>query len=165
MKKATKRVLEEFPCFEKKLQAYSEGNLPDMLIALQSLDNEIEQTFFKLACFFENPDQKEFCLNDLYKNLQDDWLELALELITFYFKFDMYLIKDPKSPLIITDNYVNQSEFARILNEKGVRYTQKKIAVYRKRGKFPQEDVMIGGTPYWTKESVEKFAKEKMEEN
>lgn len=162
MRKTTQRIVKQFPFFEQKLQDCHNVLLFEQ--ALQSLDSDVEKTFFKLAWFFENPEEESFDLGCLYKHLQDDWLEFALEVIAFYFKYDTYLIKESKSPLIIKDNYVSQSEFARILNEKGLDYTQNKIAVYRQRGKFPQEDAVIGGVPYWTRESVEKFSEEKMTE-
>jgi hypothetical protein len=75
---------------ENKLVAHESVELA--ADALQSLDY-VERTFLKLAWFFENPDNENFDLKTLYKHLDDDWLEWALELITLYFREDTYLIK------------------------------------------------------------------------
>ncbi|WP_242466407.1 hypothetical protein [Bacillus thuringiensis] len=53
--------------------------------------------------------------------------------------------------------YFNQSEFARELKNAGLEYTQAKIATYRKRGKFVEEDVILSGVPYWSKSTVENY--------
>ena len=48
----------------------------------------MEHIFLKLALFFEYPEEVHFDLSSLYKNLDNDWLEWALELITRFFQED-----------------------------------------------------------------------------
>lgn len=60
---------------EEKLLAHEDIELA--ADAVKSLD-QVQRTFLKLACFFENPDYDHFDLNTLYQHLEDDWLEWAL---------------------------------------------------------------------------------------
>lgn len=155
MKRTTRRILEKFPNLEDKIEANDNGLLAED--ALQSL-SQVEQTFLKLACFFENPEQANFNLTCLYQNLDNSWLEWALELITLYFQEDTYLIQKP-SYFIIQDGseYVNQSHFAEYLNENGLTYTRQKIKTYLDRGKLPEADMEIDGTKYWKRSTVESY--------
>lgn len=84
----------------------------------------------------------------------------ALERLQTYLYEDTYLAKTQK-PLIIRDpsDLLSQKDFAELMNEHGSNMDVKKIHMYRKRGKLPKETVMIGGKPYWIKETVETYIK------
>jgi hypothetical protein len=152
MKRTTRRIVEKLPNLEDKIVAHESVLLAEE--ALQSLD-KVDQTFLKLAWFFENPEEANFNLTCLYQNLDDDWLEWALELITLYFSEDTYLIKKPSYSIIRDGSeYVNQSHFADYLNENGLTYTRQKINNYLVRGKIPEADVEIDGTKYWKLSTV-----------
>ena len=156
MKHTTKRIIEKFPMLEEKILAHESVLLAEE--AIQSLDC-IEQTFLKLAWFFENPNHANFDLTSLYKNLENDWLEWALELITLYFRQDTYLIKKPSFSIIKENdsNYLNQSQFANYLTEHGLKYDRAKVKNYYDRGIIPEADLIISNTKYWSIESVQAY--------
>lgn len=159
MKNATQLIIKEFPILEEHLN--NRENIFLVQQSLKSLSSNVEKTFLQLAWFFEDPKQNNFNLGKLHECLEGDWLEFALDLINIYFKRDTYLIKKPTHSILLDiDDYYSQTTFAEYLNEKGFRYDQSKISAYRHRNKFPKEDIMIAGIPYWSKFSVEKYAKE-----
>jgi hypothetical protein len=145
LKKATKQIIEIFPNLEEKKEL-----------------NEVEATFLKLACFFEDPEHQDFNIGLLYKHLDNDWLELALELMVQFFSEDTYLIKRPALSFVRkgSNGYFNQKQFADFLAENGLNYDKRKLNVYYKRGKISEPDLEIGGTTYWSKASVEKFCEQ-----
>lgn len=159
MKKTTRKIILNFPKFEGKLKAYKNSLLVEE--ALRGLNN-IEATFLKLAWFFEEPEHEHFDIALLYKHLDNDWLEFALELIAEYFKEDTYLIQKPTLLFVRKgrDDYFNQKLFADYLAENGLNYDKRKLNVYYNRGKTPEPDLEIGGTPYWKKTSVEEFCEQ-----
>ena len=161
MKKTTKRIVEKFPMLEDKILTHESVEL-----AADELDSLyiVEQTFLKLAWFFENPDNEPFELNTLYKHLDDEWLEWALELITLYFREDTYLIRKPSFSLIKENDahYLNQSQFADYLTEHGLKYDRAKVKNYYDRGIVPAADLLLSNTKYWSLSTVQAyFEKEK----
>ncbi|RBW68257.1 hypothetical protein [Bacillus taeanensis] len=161
MKKATKHILDKFPMLEGKLEAYqNRDSIKDVMEPL----NDVEETFLKLVWFFENPEDESFHLGWLYRDLDDDWLEFALELIAFYFREDTYLIKNPSFSLIREgDDYLNQTQFAGYLVENRLKYDRVKLNVYMKRGKIPKPDIKLSGQGYWSKSTVERFCEQEKE--
>ena len=153
MKKTTQCIVVKFPTLEEKIEAY--GSVEEK--ALQSL-GPMEQVFLKMAWFFENPKKADFDLALLYKNLDNDWLEWALELVTQFFREDTFLIQKP-SLAIIKDgsDYLNQSQFAQYLTEQGLRYDRQKVNLYYERGKIPEPDLRVAGTKYWSKTTASKY--------
>jgi hypothetical protein len=155
MKKTTGRIVESFPEFEGKLNAYE--NIELIEEALKGLD-ETQETFLKLAWFFENPEHENFNIGYLYRYLDNDWLEFALELITEYFREDTYLIRKPSYSLIKDgSDYLSLSQFADYLSEQGLRYDRQKLNLYYDRGKVPEPDLVIGGIKYWSIKTVQSF--------
>jgi hypothetical protein len=156
LKKTTKRIIEIFPGLEGKLKAYENISLVED--AMKGL-NEVEATFLKLAWFFQDPEQENFNIGLLYQHLDNDWLELALELMVQFFREDTYLIQKPTLSFIRegSNDYYNQKQFADYLSEHGLNYDKRKLNVYFHRGKLPEPDLKLGGTPYWERKSVEKF--------
>jgi hypothetical protein len=158
MKKATKQMIELFPMLEGNLHAHD--NLVRREEVIKSLSS-VESTFLKLAWFFEHPEQESFDLSTFYKELDDQWLEYGLALITTYFREDTYLIKKHSFSLIREgDQYFNQIQFADYLKEEGLNYNRSKLNVYYKRGKVPKADLELSGTPYWSKMTVAKFGEQ-----
>jgi hypothetical protein len=98
----------------------------------------------------------------LYQHLDNDWLELALELITQFFREDTYLIQQPTLSIIGKNNneYFNQKHFADFLSESGLKYDKGKLNVYYSRGKVPEPDLELSGTPYWSKSIVDEFCEQ-----
>jgi hypothetical protein len=98
----------------------------------------------------------------LYKHLDNDWLELALELIAQFFREETYLIQEPVLSFIRkgSNEYFNQTQFADFLSERGLKYDKLKLNFYYKRGKLPKIDVEISGTPFWSKSTVEDFCEQ-----
>lgn len=155
MKRATLRILEKLPDLEKLIASPDNAKLDRQ--AFHSL-TQADQTFVRLAWFFENPEEENFDLTSLYKNLDNTWLEWALELITLYFKEDTYLIQNPSISIIRDGSqYYNQSHFSDYLYECGLNYTRQKIKNYYNRGKIPQADLVIDGTTYWNQSTVEHY--------
>lgn len=154
MKKSTKRIIATFPHFKGELRSYE-----DITIVEEEMKglNPVEMTFFKLACFFEAPEQRNFDIGLLYQHLDNDWLELALELITAYFKEDTHLIQQPTISIIREDHFFNQKQFADYLTKNGLNYDKRKLNVYYSRGKVPKADLELAGIPYWNKSTVEGF--------
>ena len=70
MKKATQRIVKQFPFFEQKLQDCHNVLLFEQ--ALQSLGSDVEKTFLKLVWFFEIRRKKtliwDVCTN-IYKTI------------------------------------------------------------------------------------------------
>ncbi|USK75382.1 hypothetical protein [Peribacillus frigoritolerans] len=153
-------ILEKSPNLEDKILAHESVLLAGDV--LKSLDR-VDRTFLQLACFFENPDKEHFDLNSLYKQLDDDWLEWALELITLYFREDTYLIKKPSFSIIKENdsNYLNQSQLAHYLTEQGLKYDRAKVKNYYDRGIVPDADVISAHTKYWRKETVQAYCEKK----
>lgn len=161
MKKATLRIVNVFPQFKCILEDQSNPSLIEE--SLRKL-NDIEGTFLQLALFFENPNTQDFSLSALYHNLDDDWLELALELITDYFQKDTYLIKKPSYSLIKDgSDYLSLSQFADFLSEEGLRYDRQKINLYYERGKVPKPDLVIGGIKYWSIYTAAQYSEQEKE--
>ncbi|PEB42250.1 hypothetical protein [Bacillus pseudomycoides] len=164
MKKTTQLIIKEFPVLEKYLNSHENIFLNQK--ALESLESHVEKTFLELAWFFEEPEKNDFNVGKLYKHLQDDWLEFALDLLNTYFKHDTYLIKQSTHSILLnTDDYFSQTSFANFLNEEGFKYDQRKMSVYRKRGIIPKEDIIIAGVPYWSKFSVKSYAEKLKKES
>jgi hypothetical protein len=161
MKKTTRRIVEKFPQFEDKLNAYK--NILLVEEALKGLDG-VQSTFLKLAWFFEEPAHESFNIAHLYHHLDNDWLEFALELITEYFREDTYLIKQPSYSLVKDgSDYLSLSQFAAYLSKQGLRYDRQKLNLYFERGKVPQPDLVVGGIKYWSKKTVQIY--ENQEQN
>jgi hypothetical protein len=155
MKKTTGRIVESFPDLKDKLNAYE--NILLIEEAMKGLD-DIRATFLKLAWFFENPEHENFNIGYLYRYLDNDWLEFALELITEYFREDTYLIQKPSYSLIKDgSDYLSLSQFADYLSEQGLRYDRQKLNLYYDRGKVPEPDLVIGGIKYWSIKTVQSF--------
>jgi hypothetical protein len=155
MKKSTRRVIETFPLLEQKLLEHGSNELEE---EIPRPLNQIQSTFLKLAIFFEKPESAYFDLAVLYKNLDDDWLEWALELITQFFREDTFLIKKPSFALIKDGSeFLNLSQFANYLTEQGVKYDRQKVNLYLERGKIPEPDLLVGGTKYWSSSTVIKY--------
>ena len=159
MKNTTKRIVEKFPNLEEKVLEINGSGLV-IVDDIQSLDS-VEHTFLKLALFFENPENAHFDLASLYKELDNDWLEWALELITQFFQEDTFLIQNPSFTMIKDgSDYLNLTQFAQYLTEQGLRYDRQKVNLYYERGKIPQPDLWIGGTKYWSRNTATKYSKE-----
>ena len=161
MKEATQRIINVFPNFKYLLENQSNPSLIEE--SLNKL-NDVEGTFLRLAMFFENPSTQDFSLAALYHNLDDDWLELALALITDYFQKDTFLIKNPSYSLIKDgSDYLSLSQFADFLSEEGLRYDRQKLNLYHERGKVPKPDLVIGGIKYWSIYTAGKYREQEKE--
>ncbi|MED3562516.1 hypothetical protein [Bacillus xiapuensis] len=160
MKNSTERILNYFPMFKKNLTLALEN---ETSVDLSSF-SDIERTFFSLALFFERPKTCSFdYLGMLYTHLDNEWLELALELVTDYFQKDTFLIQKPSFSIIKEeDHYLNSSQFADYLCENGLKYDRAKVKNYYDRGKLPRADLTIAGVNYWKKESVVSYCKEEL---
>ncbi|SCN42967.1 Uncharacterized protein BC88300_04662 [Bacillus cytotoxicus] len=156
MSKTVGLLLNSYPYLEGKLNAYENVFTHDE--ALRALETEEERTFLKLLWFFKNPKENSFDINLLYQHLIGDKLAFALDLIAHYFRNDTYLLQSSSHNLILSSTeYYSQSEFARELINAGLDYTQGKVATYRKRGKFVEEDAIISGVPYWSESTVRNY--------
>ncbi|OOE14034.1 hypothetical protein [Fictibacillus arsenicus] len=157
MKHTTKKILEVFPDLEQHLLGKKNMN-EEVLSAM----DPVKRTFLQLGSFFENPKQEHFDLALLYQHLDGDWLELALELITRYFREETYLIQKPSYSLIKDgSDYLNQTEFARYLTDQGVPYDRQKLNLYYERGKVPKADLFLGsGKKYWHLSTVQAFCEQ-----
>src|SRR5699024_7124192 len=160
MKQSTKRILEHFPFLEEHLKTNESALLTDEVL---SKLNNVEQIFLRLAWFFENPETENFNLESIYKNLDNNWIELSLEVIRLFFVKDTYLIQKPTHAVITDgDYYMNQSKFANFLTENGLNYDRAKINMYIKRGIIPDPDITVSGTKYWERSTCEKFLKKQV---
>ncbi|WP_186672989.1 hypothetical protein [Sporosarcina sp. BP05] len=157
MKNSTRKVIESLPVLQSHL--INEGSVKFKSEEIEGL-NQIEKTFLQLVNFFEEPEENKFQLQELYKNLSDDWLVLALDSINVFFEKDTYLIQNKKAHSLTGDgeNYLNQKQFVDFLNEKGQNYSEAKLSVYIQRDKMPLPDLVISDTKYWLKDTCEKFA-------
>src|SRR5690625_1319825 len=152
MKSSTRNVIKSFPSLEKHLVFGEkfEMNLHEIQVN-EGLD-QVEYTFLKLICFFEYPEDFKFQLHELYKNLDDDWLLLALESINMFFEKDTYLMKNAAHSVIKEgDDYLNQKEFVDFLNDNEQNYSEAKMSVYIQRKVIPSPDLVISNTRYWLK--------------
>ncbi|MBH0158587.1 hypothetical protein IHV10_19575 [Fictibacillus sp. 5RED26] len=157
MKHTTKKIVDVFPDlrmhFDKR--SYNDD-------AVLSTLEPVKRTFLQLGGFFEQPEE-EFNLALLYKHLDNDWLEFALELITEYFRKDTYLIQKPTYSLIREgSHYKSMSQFADYLSEQGLRYDRQKLNLYFERGKVPHPDLVVGGVKYWSDETVQTYAEQEI---
>jgi hypothetical protein len=162
VKHSTKRIIETFPQFKGKLQAYE--NILTVEEAMQGL-TEVEAVFLRLAWFFEGPDQESFNIGLLYHHLDNEWLEFALELMTQFFQKDTFLIQKLTFFILreTKDHYFNQKQFADFLSEHGLNYDKREFNVYYSRGKLPKADIELSGTAYWSKSTVEEFCDQEKE--
>jgi hypothetical protein len=83
MKRTTHRLVEAFPMLKDKVDAHSDTQATEK--ALQGVSN-VESTFLQLALYFEAPERGEFDIGLAYRNLDDQWLEFSMELITSFFE-------------------------------------------------------------------------------
>ncbi|AQQ55571.1 hypothetical protein [Planococcus lenghuensis] len=153
MKTATENLLNNFPTLKPYVE--KEEIHPEELAV-----SPHEQTVIELARFFEY--EEPFQLEKLFSNLDPSWIPLALEELQTYFYEDTYLAKTPK-PLIIKDpaDLLSQKGFADFLSENGLSIDVKKLHMYWKRGKLPEETVTIGGKPYWLRETAQQYITDK----
>lgn len=122
---------------------------------LKSL-NKNEQVLVALTRFFEH--EESFDLNQLFKEMDSDWIEFAMDRLLTYFHSDTYLTKSPKLLVIKSPtDLLSQKDFGDLMNEHGGNMDTKKIHMLRKRGKLPTEKALIGGKPYWLKEQIETY--------
>ena len=149
MKKATMEILAKCP----NLIFYVESK--EQQRDLKSL-NKNEQVLVALTRFFEF--EESFDLNQLFKEMNSDWIEFAMDRLLTYFYSDTYLAISPK-PLVIKNpnDLLSQKDFGDLMNEHGGNMDTKKIHMLRKRGKLPTETALIGGKPYWLKEKIETY--------
>lgn len=164
MKKATAQIIEKLPCLKKHV--HSNENLFLREQSLNELSNDVEKTFLQLVWFFENPEDEHFELKLLYQHLDGEWLNFALQMITFYFREDTFLIPNPTDSVIISDDYLDQNGASRFLADKGLNnFPQSKIATYIQRGTFPKEDLLIAGKKFWKVKTIEDYAADQLERN
>lgn len=157
MKKTTRSILDTFPMLEPYL--LKEASSPFSAEDIVKL-NDIEQTFLKLAWYFEAPSEHDFNLRDIYETLSDDWLAFALEKIMLFFRDDTYLLKEDKVSIVTDgDAYYNQTQFANYLNDNGEKFDRAKMSMYVKRGVIPEASLTVSGTKYWRVEVCEAFLK------
>lgn len=160
MKQSTKFIIDNLPMLEDHLMKNQSVILSEK--ALSSL-NQIESVFLRLAWFFENPNEQNFNLETLYKELDNEWLEMALKAIYVFFREDTYLINEPTHSIITEgDYYMNQSRFAEFLQENGLNYDKSKLNVYLNRGIIPKSDITVSGTPYWERRTCERFLEKQL---
>ncbi|MBM7554516.1 hypothetical protein [Thalassobacillus pellis] len=126
--------------------------------------NDVEQVMYQLCLYFDHPRAHTFALQQIYDLRDGKWIAFVLEAIRLFFERDTYVMAGETLPSFVQDSergaYFNQSDFARYLQDQGIPYTQNKIAVYRKRGKFPSEDFIFDGKPFWLRETVLRFVEE-----
>jgi hypothetical protein len=67
------------------------------------------------------PEREEYDIGLLYRNLDDEWLEFSLELISTFFRDDTYLKSPTFSMIRDGEEYLNQAQFADHLNEQGLK--------------------------------------------
>ncbi|MFB7305501.1 hypothetical protein [Heyndrickxia sporothermodurans] len=89
-----------------------------------------------------------------------------------FFQKDTFLIKNKRNLLVNigqleNEQFYNQTTFAKYLSEHGLNYSPTKLGTYYRRekngvtnGKFPLEDILINGTPYWYESTVDLFTRE-----
>lgn len=149
MKKATMEILTK--C--QNLRSYVEAKEQQHDLKLL---NRNEQVLVALARLFEY--EESFDLNQIFKELDSDWIEFALDRLLTYFYSDTYHPKSIK-PLIIKNpnDLLSQKDIGDLMNEHGGNMDAKKIHMLRKRGKLPTETALIGGNPYWLKEEIETY--------
>lgn len=162
IKNATRKVIKYFPSLKDKVEFYNDKELAEKeLVNL----NEVKAVFLRLIWFFENPDEQDFSIQYLYKHLNNDWLRLALEVITEYFEEDTYLLineKKSNTSLIKEDkvkDLLSMKEVSELLMSCGYNYYPQKIATYLKRNKFVEPDVIISNIKYWKPHTIDKFMK------
>lgn len=152
MKNATSRIVELFPQLKDPILKQNNAD-----VTFENF-NEIERTLLKLAKFFENPNEEDFDLTLIYQHLKDGWLELALECITLFFQEDTFLIQRPSFSIVKeSSDYLNQSQFADFLTERGLKYDRAKVKNYYDRGKIPSPDLVVAGTKYWSSSTAESY--------
>lgn len=122
--------------------------------------DDIELIFAHLASFFEYPEDIVFDLNYL-RFLSSDWLTFALECIHEYYHPNAYKLTKT-DPMIIresvaTDMYLNQTDIANYLNDKGVPFTRQKVHLYLSRNSFPEPDLTVGKQKFWFRETAEAY--------
>lgn len=154
MKKSLDQIYNLYPNVAKKMKK------EDVVLT------NVEDVFYQLALFANDPDTYSFNLTLIYKNLTDDHLVFALETIIEFFQKDTYLIKDKKVSFIRntdeTEELYNQTMFAKYLSENGLTsYSPRSINVYYERGKLPKADKIINKKPHWYESTVELFLENK----
>ena len=152
MKNATNMILNRYPILEKAMKEDTTGTLTD------SIDN----TFLRLLKFVENPNE-QFEINELYSNLNGEELKFALEVINTFFKKDTYLLAEVSEDIYLdgdTSHLYNMSNFAKKINNEGIRFYRQKVNTYLERNKFPQPDIVVSGVKHWKEETVLKYIQE-----
>ncbi|MDR0140156.1 hypothetical protein RFW18_20545 [Metabacillus idriensis] len=156
MKQSTGRILDTFPVIKGKMNAYENSLSAEE--AMEGL-NPVEATFLRLAWYFEDPEHQSFDIGLLYRQLDNDMLELALELMALFFKEDTFLIKKPGLSFVRkgSNDFFSQKQFADYLKENGLNFDKSKLNVYYRRGKIPEPELDLAGRVYWSKTLVERF--------
>ncbi|QII26931.1 hypothetical protein G3M81_22845 [Bacillus paralicheniformis] len=159
---AIKKIYERFPKIEKKVENPNDPQI--------SLTNQ-EAVFYQLAQFFMKPETFQFSLNMIYDYLRDESLLFAIEVIIEFFQKDTTLVKDVEQTYydsaLLKEKIVGQKEFARMVEEgiEGVKFKPSMVHIYwhRQSGRIPNSDLIIDGTPYWKKGTVESFIEKEKE--
>ncbi|MEK5394043.1 hypothetical protein NSQ59_27465 [Margalitia sp. FSL K6-0131] len=163
MKNATKQITQVFPMIRDKINCGSD--IEKAAEALKGL-GKIEKVFLELCWFFENPEHENFNLRFLYEKLEGDWLEFALSSIETFFEKDTFLLPEKTHTFVRenVDDYKNQKEFAKMLTDEGIPFSDHKISVYFHRGVLPKEDLMFKGKPYWLTETIRDYIEQKKDD-
>lgn len=154
-KKATELILNYFPML-------SDMMIDDDQTTTKKDLSETESVFHQMALFFQNPKEHTFDIGLVYSHLQGDWVSFAFECLETFFKDDTFLLpKDYSMTINDHDPLLNQSSFAKRLNESGLKFDRKKLSVYYERGKLPKNDALIEGKPYWLTSTVREYISKK----
>ncbi|AEA19230.1 hypothetical protein CT43_P127048 (plasmid) [Bacillus thuringiensis serovar chinensis CT-43] len=155
LKKSLEEIYKKYPKVKERMNG-----------ALCPLTN-VEDTFYQLSLFINDPCLYSFNMNTLYTHLKDNDLLFALQTIIKFFQQDTNLISE-KDILKISEEDLhkekiyNQKMFSEYLTQSGVPYSQGKFHTYYKRGKIIDADIIIAETPYWFESSVIKFTKKEL---
>lgn len=156
LKNATEYIYEKYPKVKDKM----DNN--DILLT------NVEDIFYQMAMFVQDPDRYSFNLSSLYKYLTNDDLINAIQVIVTFFQKDTLLIEDKNSIFVQNKDFqdekmYNHTKFAAFLTEHGLKYSAPKVFTYWSRGKIPKGDIMINGTPYWTESTVKVYLRQELQ--
>lgn len=106
---------------------------------------------------------------EMFNELSLEQLNTALEAVRYLKNNKEIYDTDKQKPMILKENtasaaappsFLGQTQVANMLQEKGIDLDRRKVNVYYKRGHLPPPNALIGSTPGWRKDTIEKWIKD-----
>lgn len=147
MTKYIKAIFNQYPNVKNKYEG------EDIMLST------VENVFYKLVLFFQEPNKYAFELNLIYAYLNENDLAFAIKSVVDFFHAEKELKGISLYDSLDKNEIYNAVMFANYLTNNGINYSSGKLRMYYERGIIPNADTFINGVPHWFENTVKDFTK------